>query len=195
MPELVDTGDVLGCGALVVDVVDQVDAGRLEPADSHQAHCRYCRSALRDAATSRQALDLLRATSEPVPAGLVERVMHEVRRDRRTGSTIELAPGSHRPGRVPVPGSLRVHQQVVADLARVAATTVPGVTVARSSAVGRIGPPGAVDVDLGLLTDGRTPLPDLAVAVRRAVRAALVRAIGAQQVQVELTALDVLPPD
>jgi len=186
--------DLLGCGRPVAALVDQADDGRLEPSDAHQASCAHCRSALRDAAVSRQALELLRATRGPVPAGLVDRVMREVRSGRDRDRLIELGPsGRTRPGLLTVAGGVRVHQQVVADLARAAATSVRGVTVARASATGQPGRPGGVDVTLGLLVDGRTPLPQLARLVRRAVRAAVRRATGAGQVQVALTALDLLP--
>lgn len=120
--------------------------------------------------------------------------MREVRSGRDRDRLIELGPpGRTRPGLLPVAGGVRVHQQVVADLARVAATSIRGVTVARASATGQPGRPGGVDVTLGLLVDGRTPLPQLARVVRRAVRAAVRRATGAGQVQVALTALDLLP--
>ncbi len=188
--------DLLGCGARVVALVDQADAGRLEPADAHQAGCRYCRAALRDAAVSQGALELLREARGPVPAGLIDRVLREVRDRRASGSLIELGlSGRSRPGLLQVAGGVRVHQQVVADLARVAATAVRGVTVARASATGQSGQPGragGVDVTLGLLVDGRTPLPELARVVRRTVQTAIRRAVGARQVEVTLTALDLL---
>lgn len=188
-----DAADVLACGRPVAGLVNQADGGRLEPVDAHQASCRHCQTALRDTAISSQALELLRATRGPVPAGLVDRVLDEVRRHRDSTSLIELAAsGRRQPGLLQVAGGVRVHQQVVADLARRAATAVYGVTVARANATGRPGQPGGVDVALGLLVDGRTPLPQLARTVRRAVRAALRRALGAGQIQVQLTALDLL---
>lgn len=188
-------GELLGCGRPVAVLVDQADAGQLEPIDAHQVSCPNCRAALRDAAVSGQALDLLRSARGPTPAGLADRVMREVRGLRTTGGLIELAPsGRSRPGLLQVTGGVRVHQQVVADLARVAAAAVRGVTVAQASATGQPGRPGSVQVTLGLLVDGRTPLPELARRVRRTVRAALRRATGAEQVEVALTALDLLDP-
>lgn len=176
-------------------MVDQADAGQLEPANTHQANCPHCRTALREAAVSQQALELLRVTRGPTPAGLADRVMREVRSRRTTGSFIDLAPSPRaRRGLLQVAGGVRVHQQVVADLARVAAGAVRGVTVARVSAAGSPGRPGGIEVTLGLLVDGRTPLPELARLVRRTVRATLRRATGAAQVEVVLSALDLLDP-
>lgn len=186
--------EVLGCGMPVAGLVDQADAGQLEPADEHQAACLQCRWVLRDAAVSRQAMELLRQTRGTVPTDLVDRVMTEVRRGRHSDALIELG-SAQQPSTdlVQVAGGVRVHRQVVADLARTAAAAVRGVTVARASATGTPGEPGGVAVTLGLLVDGRTPLPKLARAVRRAVRTAVRRATGTRQVDVELTALDLLP--
>lgn len=187
--------DLLDCGRPVSALVDQVDTGQLEPTDAHQAGCPHCRSALRGAAVSGQALDLLRSTRGPTPAGLADRVVREVRSRRTTGTLIDLEPSARaRGGRLQVAGGVRVDQQVVADLARVAAATVRGVTVAQASAAGQPGLPGGIQVTLGLLVDGRTPLPELARLVRRTVRAALRRATGGGQVEVTLTALDMLDP-
>ena len=239
--------DLLLCGRRVAALVDQADAGRLEPVDDHQTGCQHCRAALRDAALSGQALALLRDSTGPVPAGLVGRVMREVRRHRPPGALIELGPAAGRSRRGPelvavqVAGGIRVHSQVIADLARIAATGVRGVTVAWATATatatatgqpdqpdqpgesaqpdrpdgvdqasgasraggdGRVGGAGragsesqvaGIEVALGLLVDGRTPLPELAQGVRRAVRAAVRRATGTDRVEVALTALDLLP--
>ncbi len=182
--------DLLGCGTPVEVLVDQADAGRLEHADDHQAGCRYCRAALRDAVVSRRELTVLGRERGALPLGLVERVMGEVRSRRGTDGLVELGRAERvEPGLLQVAGGVRVHQQVLADLARVAAAAVDGVTVARAGAAGRA---GGVDVTLGLLVDGRTPLPELARDVRRAVRAALRRATGFEQVDVALTALDLV---
>lgn len=187
--------DLLACGRPVAALVDQADAGQLEPADTHQTGCPHCRSALRDAAVSQQALALLLSTRGPTPAGLADRVMREVRSQRGTGGLIELgSSGRAQPGLLTVAGGVRVQRQVVADLARLAAAAVRGVTVAQASATGQPDRPGRVEVTLGLLVDGRTPLPELARLVRRTVRAALRRATGAEQVEVALTALDLLDP-
>lgn len=182
--------DRLVCGRLVEDLVDQADAGRLEPTDAHQAGCRYCRQALRDASVSGQALELLRADHGPVPAGLVDRVLRSVRRTRPPEGLLELPAG----GPSPVPGRVRVSRQLLADVARAAAAGQAGVTVTRAvaSLVGA-GADRHLRVSLSVLVDGRTPLPELAAGVRRAVRAALSRAVSANEVDVELTALDVVP--
>ncbi len=188
--------DVLPCGASLVALVDQADDGRLEPAGAHQATCAYCRQALRTAATVDQAMGLLRATTGPVPAGLVDRVMRRVRQTRRDTAVIELSAADRRAGpTLLVGGGIRVRRQVVADIARAAATTLRGVTVARAAAQPRPGAPGTVEITLGLLVDGRTPLPELARLVRQAVRAAVRRALGPTEVQVELTALDLVDRD
>lgn len=200
--------DALACGAPVDLLVEQVDAGYLEPSDAHQSGCQHCQAALLQAATAGQALALLRASRGPVPADLVGKVMRAVRRTRQPGALIELAPpgvGRDHGTDVQVAGSatgsgtvsgvvgvVRVHRQVLADLARVAADGLRGVRVARASASGQPGRPGAVAVSLGLLVDGRTPLPELAPTVRRAVRAALRASTGSSEVQVELAALDLI---
>lgn len=180
--------DRLVCGRLVEDLVDQADAGRLEPTDAHQAGCRYCRQALRDAAVSGQALELLRTDRSPVPAGLVDRVLRSVRSTRPPEGLLELPAD----GPSPVPGRVRVSRQLLADVARVAAAGQAGVTVTRAVA-SLVGADRRLRVSLSVLVDGRTPLPELAVGVRRAVRAAMSRAVSANEVDVELTALDVVP--
>lgn len=186
--------DALPCGVPLAALIDQADAGRLEPADAHQATCADCRQALRTAATVDQAIGLLRATNGPVPAGLVDQVMRRVRQTHRDNSSIEL-PASVRAGHFPVGGGIRVRRQVVADIARAAATTLRGVTVARAAAQPTPGAPGTVAITMGLLVDGRTPLPELARRVRQLVRTAVRRALGPTEVQVELTALDLLDQD
>lgn len=180
-----DPDDVLACGRPLDALVDQVDAGVLEPADEHQAGCVSCRRALRDAATSSRALDLLRVERPPVPAGLVESVLRQVRLSQPLRSPVELAGVGSRQ----LAGRVRVQQRVLAELARTAAAGQRGVTVTRSSATGT---DTGLRVVLGLLVDGRTPLPALAVAVRKAVRRALRHATDIDDVQVELTALDLV---
>ena len=189
------TDDVLPCGAPFAALVDQVDAGRREPVDVHQATCPHCRSALRTSAPLDQALALLRAATGPTPHDLVDRVMNEVRQTQGGELLIELPAGPPRAGRSAVAGGVRVRRQVVADLARGAAATLLGVTVAHAAARARPGAPDAVDVRLELLVDGRTPLPELARQVRQQVRAVLRRSLGSFDVQVDVAALDLLDPD
>lgn len=187
--------DALPCGVPLAELVDQVDAGRLEPADAHQATCPHCRQALRTAATVDEAMGLLRATAGPVPVGLVDRVMGRVRQAREDTALIELPGADGRATRPsPVGGRVRVRRQVVADIARGATSTLRGVAVVRAVAGPRPGAPGTVEIALGLLVDGRTPLPELARVVRRVVRAAVRRALGPAEVEVEveLTALGLL---
>lgn len=183
--------DLLACGVGVSTLVDQVDAGRLEPADPHQASCPSCQAALRDAVVSGRALDLLRAARGPVPVGLIDRVMHTVRQSRGASTVLDLPESAT----LPVAGGIRVHLHVLGAIARAAAAGEPGVTVAGCSATTEaeeLG--GGLRVALGLLVDGRTPLPALASSLRRAVRRALRHATGLQHVQVELAALDLIAP-
>lgn len=177
--------DVLTCGRPLADLVDQIDAGILEPRDAHQAGCAFCRESLRDAATSSRALDLLRLERPAVPAGLVQRVMRQIRLTRSASQPVELA-GT---GFTQLPGRVRVHRHVLAELARAAAAGQAGVVVTRSTVLGT---GSGLRVALGLLVDGRTPLPALAVTVRCAVRSALQHATGLEHVEVDLTALDLI---
>ena len=195
-PDATDsTGDVLPCGTAFGALVDQVGAGRLEPADAHQAACPHCRGALRTAAPLDRALGLLRAATGPTPSGLVDRVMDRVRQTQGEALLMELPAGPRSVGLAPVAGGVRVRWQVVADLARGAAATLGGVTVVRAAARARPGVSGAVDVSLGVLVDGRTPLPELARQLRQQVRAVLRRSLRADDVEVDLTAVDLLDPD
>jgi hypothetical protein len=207
-----DDTAALPCGASIDALVDQVDAGQLEPADLHQRGCAHCRRALLQAATAGQALGMLRASHGPVPPTLVDRVLREVRRTRQPAALIEISQrvvrrdrqtevevtggeDAERPGMGSgVAGAVRVHRQVLADLARVAVDGLRGIRVVRASASGRPGRPGALAVSLGLLVDGRTPLPEVARTVRQAVRAALRASTGSTEVQIELTALDLIQP-
>lgn len=183
--------DLLSCGRPVAALVDQVDAGVLEPADEHQTGCAACQGALYDATTSARALDLLRVERPAVPAALVDRVLRQVRATRPAHVPLDVSGV----GFAQLPGRVRVHRHVLAQLARAAASGAAGagVLVAGSSATPTGTGTGGVRVALGLLVDGRTPLPVLAVAVRRAVRTILQHATDLGDIQVELTALDLLP--
>lgn len=181
--------DVLPCGRAVADLVDQADAGHLEPVDAHQAGCRWCRSALQDAAVAADALDLLRDPPAELPRGIVDRVMRGVRA-RAPRTMLELPV----PGAAGVAGSIRVRPQVLADVARAAAARWPGVTVTTSSvAVGGEGLEGVVQVSLSVLVDGSRPLPELGEAVRGSVRRALGKIAGVRDTVVDLTVLDLVP--
>lgn len=179
--------EMLGCGTLLADLLTQVDHGRLEPVDAHQLSCPYCRAALRDVATTGPALALVRAERAVMPAGLVERILRRAQAARGPGPAVELPTT----GTLAVAGGIRVGLDVLAGIARTAAGTVPGVRVATCSVV-EAEPGGVLDVALGVLVDGSTPLPLLAVALRRVVRPAVRHASGLSDVQVELAALDLL---
>lgn len=179
-------GEELPCGADLTALVDQVDSGRLEPVTAHQQHCPDCQAALRDAARSARALGLLAGTDTALPADLIDRVLHEVRRSQPARALLEL-PVLSRPA---VFGALRVHPQVLADLARAAAASNRHVVTVVQCSVAAT--PGDVIVTMGLLVDGAVPLPELARAVRRLVRRAIQRATGISPIRVELTALDLV---
>lgn len=133
----------------------------------------------------------LRRPPAVTPATLTPRILGGLRERRRPAGAghwldLDLAPDAGRPAGVL--GAVRVRQQVVADLARVAAARQRGVRVVSSSVAVEAASP--VVVVLALLFDGREPLPAVAAGVRKAVRTELGTALALATVEVDLTAVD-----
>jgi len=187
-------GERLACGRPVADVVDQADAGRLEPADDHQRGCASCRRALVAAARGAEAVALLRGipAAARVPPGLADRVVRRLRVGLPAGRLVGLSPRPRAAGAVA--GVLGVRSRVLVDLARAAADGVPGVRVTRAREVPAAAP-APFGVALELAVDGRVPLRSVAAAVRRAVRASLLRSADAAPDPVELAATGLLDPE
>ena len=195
----------LTCGADVDTLLEQVAGGHAGQLTDHQHDCVHCRAALGELASVWRPVRELAAVPVPVPAGLTATVISRIRRlVRDTGYTLQISEE----------GVIRIAVRIVASLARVSASRVPGVRLAlgrtRDSSSSASAPamtvrhgPGAIRSDAGAL--GRTAVVDLAVAVsydrpvtdvardiQRRVAVALRRDLGLHNVAVNVTIADIL---
>ena len=193
----------LSCGADTDELLEQVAEGRGEQLDEHQRDCVHCRAALREFADLWAPVTATTGTAMPVPDGFTESVMKRVRvLAADTWYTLELTEG----------GSISIAARIVAQLARNAARTVPGVRVAlgRSttaklariveratlghrhphSAVGVLGRTAVIDLAVAISYDN--PARDVAERVQQAVVAELKQHVGLKSVTVNVSIDDVL---
>ena len=191
----------LPCGRPWDDLLEQVALGVAVP-DPHQQVCSHCQAALAELDRVWAPVRDLAAEPVHVPAGLLDRVMQQVRAAAQQ-NWHALIGGEG--------GSTRVAARVIATMARLAAGRVPGVHVAlgrttdpgaaadtaartsrhdqKGSAVGVAG--GSAVVELALAARYDVPLHALAEHVQSAVTADLTRLAGLQHVQVNITIDDV----
>ena len=124
-PVPTDSGnpDRLPCGARVDDLLAQV-ADNAAPRDpAHQRTCRHCRATLAELTALWQPVQDLAAQDVQAPSDLLETVMARVRQLPRS-TWHAVIPGDHGYGQT------RIAARVVAAVARLAAESVPEVTVA-----------------------------------------------------------------
>jgi uncharacterized alkaline shock family protein YloU len=121
MPKNSDTDDRLPCGMPVDDLLAQV-AELTPPRDpAHQQHCPHCRATLSHLEDLWAPVHDLAADDVRAPAGLLQAVMAQVRELSRAGWSAVLLDDQ---------GRTRIAARVVGAVARLAAESVPSVTLA-----------------------------------------------------------------
>lgn len=198
-------GDRLPCGVRVDDLLHQVVDGTAPRDPVHQAQCPHCRATLTH--LSELWAPVLDLAQEDVraPAGLLQAVLAEVRQLARTGWSAVLREEG---------GQTRIAARVVGAVARLAAESVPHVTLALGG--GRVATPvgeqpdraavagseGATDVglagdrvvvDVQIAVDVGVAIPRVAQHVRDHVAEHLRAQTGLTTTEVNVTVVDVRP--
>lgn len=191
----------LPCGAHSADLLAQVVDGAAPRNPEHQAHCPHCRATL--AYLTELWAPVLDVAAEDVraPAGLLQAVMSEVRVLARAGWSAVL----HEEG-----GQTRIAARVVGAVARLAAESVPSVSLALgggriATAIGGssdqesatdVGLAGdRVVVDVQIAVDFGVSVHRVAQQVRDRIAAHLRAQTGLTTTEVNVVVVDVrLPP-
>lgn len=198
-------GDRLPCGARADDLLHQVIDGTPPRDAAHQAACPHCRATLTHLTQLwAPVLDLAEADVR-APSGLLQAVMAEVRDLARGGWSAVLREDT---------GQTRIAARVVGAVARLAAESVPHVTVALGG--GRIATPAGesadlsavagaesatdvglagdrVVVDVQVVVDLGVPVPVVAQRVRDRIAEHLHVQTGLRTTEVNVTVVDVRP--
>jgi uncharacterized alkaline shock family protein YloU len=198
-----DSGERLPCGASVDDLFAQVTDGRLPRDAAHQQTCPHCRAALAEFREVWAPVHDLAAEQVRAPARLLDAVMARVR---------EL---SRHPWYAVVPGPTghtRIAARVVGVVARLAAESVPHVSLAlgrgrdaaaldrneiagpageAATEVGVVGTHAVVDVQIAV--DHGAPIPEVARQVREQISRDLQRYTGLTTTEVNVRVVDVHP--
>jgi uncharacterized alkaline shock family protein YloU len=173
-------GAKLQCGALPLELLDQVAERGTGLRSPHQASCPYCQFALGELERAWQLVERLRREDVRLPAGLLGRIMQQVWAEVEEWY-LEL---EHRRGLTRIPSS------VLASLAYWAATGVPGISEVRMVKARRPGDGegGQLAFDLELVVQYGHSAAQVAEAVRERVTARLLLltsvAVGAIEVAV-----------
>jgi len=178
-------GHLLRCGRLVEDILDDLEAGRL---DDHAMVCEHCSTARRSLESLSEATQALVEDSAEPPPALLDRIMQAARAELRRGEVLCL------PSEL---GPADVSERAVAAVLRYAADTVSGVR-ARSCRVtmdpGR--DVGTVRIHLSLSLRYRAgPAEQLLIAVRRRVAATLAGQVGLRAETIDLEVVDLWPEE
>jgi uncharacterized alkaline shock family protein YloU len=201
-------GDRLPCGKPVDDLLTQV-ADRTSPPDpAHQRSCPHCRATLAELEDLWAPVRDVAAEEVHAPAGLLQAVLAPIRElSRNNWSAVLHAPD----------GQTRVAARVVGAVARLAAESVPHVTLALGG--GRIATPadtavdheriagaegeGATDigvagtrvvVDVQIAVDYGVPVQQVADRVRNRIARHIATQTGLTTTEVNVTVVDVRPP-
>lgn len=200
------TGDPLPCGTSVDVLFLQVTGGVPAPDTAHQRHCPHCRAALAALSELWAPVQELAAEEVRAPAGLLQSVMAQVREMSRNDWTAVLHEDA---------GQTRIAARVVGAVARLAAESVPHVTLALGG--GRVATPsgaaadpgrvaGAEDatevgiagshvvVDVQIAVDHGMSIPRVAELVRQRISAHLAAQTGLTTTEVNVVVVDVRPP-
>lgn len=131
------TGDRLPCGKPADDLLAQVTDRTPPPDPEHQRTCPHCRAALAEFADLWAPVHDLAAEDVRAPSGLLQAVMAQIRELSRNDWSAVLQ-GSR--------GHTRIAARVVGAVARLAAESVPHVTLALGG--GRVATPDGATADL-----------------------------------------------
>jgi uncharacterized alkaline shock family protein YloU len=202
------TADRLPCGVPVDDLLAQVADG-IPPRDpEHQRHCPHCRATLAQLQELWAPVRDVAAEEIRAPAGILQTVMAQIRDLSRNGWAAVLQD--------PV-GRTRIEARVVGAIARLAAESVPHVTLALGG--GRVAtPPGTsaartekvaasaesatdvglagshVVIDVQIAVEYGVSMDEVAGQVRRRIARHIAVQTGLTTTEVNVTVVDVLPP-
>jgi uncharacterized alkaline shock family protein YloU len=202
-------GDRLPCGKAIDDLLIQV-ADRTAPSDpAHQRTCPHCRAALAELEDLWAPVRDVAAEDVRAPAGLLQAVMAQIRElARNDWSAVLTGPR----------GRTRIAARVVGAVARLAAESVPHVTLALGS--GRVATPAdtpvldhtkiagrhseaATDigvagehvvVDIQIAVDYGVPMWQVAALVRNSIAQRIATQTGLTTTEVNVTVVDVQSP-
>lgn len=201
-------GDRLPCGKPVDDLLTQVVDRTPPPDPAHQQSCPHCRAALAELEDLWAPVRDLAAEDVRAPAGLLQAVMAQIRDLSRNSWSAVL----HDPG-----GRTRIAARVVGAVARLAAESVPHVTLAlgggrvatptdtaadpakiagpRAEPATDIGVAGThVVVDVQIAVDYGAPMQQVAAVVRDRIARHIAERTGLTTTEVNVTVVDVRPP-
>jgi uncharacterized alkaline shock family protein YloU len=171
----------LPCGVPLLALVEQVSGARSPDDPAHQTRCPHCRRAL---GRIRAVLDeVRRLAADPVaiPPGLARQVMERL---RGKPTEIPLAPGPR--------GRTSVSDATVAQVARRAALTAPGVVFASALVVsGTAGE--SLRVTVHLVVAFGPPIGEVAARVRERVARDVARLAGIRPDAIEIAVDDIAP--
>ena len=198
-------GDLLPCGTSVDVLLVQVADGEVPRDGAHQRNCPHCRAALAELRELWTPVLELAAEEVRAPSGLLQAVMAQVREMSRNSWTAVLQETA---------GQTRIAARVVGAVARLAAESVPHVTLALGG--GRVATPtgaapdagrvaGAEDatdvgiagshvvVDVQIAVDHGVPIPQVAEHVRQRIAAHIATQTGLTTTEVNVVVVDVRP--
>jgi uncharacterized alkaline shock family protein YloU len=198
-------GDRLPCGKSVDDLLIQVVDRTPPPDPAHQQSCPHCRAALAELEDLWAPVRDLAAEDVRAPAGLLQAVMAQIRDLSRNNWSAVLEDAR---------GRTRIAARVVGAVARLAAESVPHVTLALGG--GRVGTPtdttvdpariagvegeattdvgvagNHVVVDVQIAVDYGAPLWQVAERVRKRIAQHLAAQTGLTTTEVNVTVVDV----
>jgi uncharacterized alkaline shock family protein YloU len=200
--------DRLPCGKPVDDLLTQVVDRTPPPDPAHQQSCPHCRAALLELEDLWAPVRDLAAEDVRAPAGLLQAVMAQIRDlSHNSWSAVLDDPG----------GRTRIAARVVGAVARLAAESVPHVTLAlgggrvatptdtaadpakiagpRAEPATDIGVAGThVVVDVQIAVDYGAPMQQVAAVVRDRIARHIAAQTGLVTTEVNVTVVDVRPP-
>jgi uncharacterized alkaline shock family protein YloU len=184
-----DSHTQLPCGveleALLAQITD--DAPGTDP--GHEAGCAYCQTALRGLRDSWSDLQTFARAPVPIPPRLTGRIMRRVRDITRRATSHLILTEAH--------GQTQISHHVIAEVARRAALTVPGVLFASALPRSIRQPqPGTAGISLTvrLVTTYGPPLHAVAAAVRTALHRRVSSLTGAHVDRIDVAITDITAP-
>lgn len=178
----------LPCGVSLDTLLRQVADERpaLDPA--HQVHCSYCQTALRALHQSWSDIQTIARAPVPTPPGLTARIITRIRKlAHRAGRNIILATPR---------GHTQISHHVLAQIARHAALSVPGVLFASAQpAPEQPADPARINLAVRLITTYGPALHAIAAHVRATLSEHVNALTAAELSTVDITFADIANPD